>query len=72
MFYDNGVALISESDISNLNWFLGLACIMSLKFRKNQDPGKQAGMIILSDNPVDEITNTKKIEGVINNGQFIE
>jgi hypothetical protein len=29
-------------------------------------------MIILSDNPVGEISNTKKIEAVINNGQFIE
>jgi imidazolonepropionase-like amidohydrolase len=26
------------------------------------EPGKQADMIILSDNPVDEIGNTKKIE----------
>ena len=31
-----------------------------------------ADMIILSDNPVDEISNTKKIEAVTNNGQFIE
>ena len=29
-------------------------------------------MIILTDNPVDEISNTKKIEAVINNGQLIE
>jgi hypothetical protein len=29
-------------------------------------------MIILSDNPVDEISNTKKIEAVINNGHFIK
>jgi imidazolonepropionase-like amidohydrolase len=36
------------------------------------EPGKQADMIRLSDNPVDEISNTKKIEAVINNGQFIE
>ena len=36
------------------------------------EPGKQADMIILSDNPVDEINNTKKIEAVTNNGQFIE
>ena len=36
------------------------------------EPGKQADMIILSDNPVNEINNTKKIEAVINNGQLIE
>jgi imidazolonepropionase-like amidohydrolase len=36
------------------------------------EPGKQADMIILSDNPVDSISNTKKIEAVIHNGQFIK
>ena len=34
------------------------------------EPGKQADMIILSDNPLDDISNTKKIEAVINNGHF--
>jgi hypothetical protein len=29
-------------------------------------------MIILSDSPVNEINNTKKIEAVINNGRLIE
>jgi imidazolonepropionase-like amidohydrolase len=36
------------------------------------ESGKQADMIVLSDNPVEEINNTKKIEAVINNGQLIE
>ncbi len=36
------------------------------------EAGKQADMLILSDNPVDEISNTKKVEAVINNGQFVE
>ena len=35
------------------------------------EPGKQADMIILSDNPIDDISNTKKIEAVINNGQLM-
>jgi imidazolonepropionase-like amidohydrolase len=35
------------------------------------EPGKQADMIILSDNPIDDINNTKKIEAVINNGQLM-
>jgi imidazolonepropionase-like amidohydrolase len=34
--------------------------------------GKQADMIILSDNPLDDIRNTKKIEAVIVDGQFID
>jgi imidazolonepropionase-like amidohydrolase len=36
------------------------------------EPGKQADMIVLSDNPVTSISNTKKIEAVINNGHFIK
>lgn len=36
------------------------------------EPGKQADMIILSDNPVDSMSNTKKIEALIHNGQFIK
>ena len=27
--------------------------------------------MMLSDNPMDDISNTKKIEAVINNGQFM-
>ena len=36
------------------------------------ESGKQADMIILSDNPLDDISNTKKIEAVIVDGQFID
>jgi imidazolonepropionase-like amidohydrolase len=36
------------------------------------EPGKQADMIILSENPVDDINNTMKIEAVINNGHIIK
>ena len=36
------------------------------------ESGKQADMIVLSENPLDDISNTKKIEAVINNGQLIE
>jgi imidazolonepropionase-like amidohydrolase len=35
-------------------------------------PGKQADMVVLTENPLDDISNTKKIEAVINNGQFID
>jgi len=34
--------------------------------------GKEADMVVLSDNPLEDISNTKKIEAVINNGQLIE
>ncbi len=36
------------------------------------EPQKQADMIILSDSPIDDISNTKKIETVIVDGQFID
>ena len=36
------------------------------------EAGKQADMIILSENPVDDINNTMKIEAVINNGHIIK
>jgi imidazolonepropionase-like amidohydrolase len=35
------------------------------------EPGKQADIIVLSENPLDDISNTKKIEVVINNGQVV-
>ena len=38
----------------------------------NIEPVKQADMIILSENPVDDINNTMKIEAVINNGHIIK
>jgi imidazolonepropionase-like amidohydrolase len=36
------------------------------------ESGKQADMIVLSENPLDDISDTKKIEGVIVDGQFID
>jgi imidazolonepropionase-like amidohydrolase len=36
------------------------------------ESGKQADMIIPSDSPLDDISNTKKIEAVIVDGQFID
>jgi imidazolonepropionase-like amidohydrolase len=36
------------------------------------ESGKQADMVILSENPLDNIRNTRKIETVIVDGQFIE
>jgi imidazolonepropionase-like amidohydrolase len=36
------------------------------------EPGKQADMIVLSENPLDDISNTKKIEAVIINGQLVD
>jgi imidazolonepropionase-like amidohydrolase len=98
MLYDNGVTILSGTDIPNFDLVPGSSLhheleilveagispleVIKIATRNGAqalgiendvgtiEPGKQADMIILSDNPVDEISNTKKIETVINNGQF--
>jgi imidazolonepropionase-like amidohydrolase len=100
MFYDNGVTLLSGSDIPNFDLVPGAGLhhelellveagippleVIKIATRNGAqtlgieedvgiiEPGKQADMIILSDNPVDNISNTKKIKAVINNGHFIK
>jgi imidazolonepropionase-like amidohydrolase len=34
--------------------------------------GKEADMIILAANPIDNISNTKKIEAIINDGKLVD
>jgi cytosine/adenosine deaminase-related metal-dependent hydrolase len=36
------------------------------------EPGKQADILILSANPVEDIENTKRIDAVISNGRIIQ
>jgi imidazolonepropionase-like amidohydrolase len=100
MFYDNGVTILSGSDIPNFDLVPGASLhhelellveagippleVIKIATRNGAqalgieedvgtiEPGKQADMIILSDNPLDSISNTKKIESVINNGQLFE
>jgi imidazolonepropionase-like amidohydrolase len=96
--YDNGVTILSGTDIPNFDLVPGVSLhhelellveagippleVIKIATRNGAQalgiesdvgtivPGKQADMIILSDNPVDSITNTMKIEGVINNGHL--
>jgi imidazolonepropionase-like amidohydrolase len=100
MLYDNGVTILSGSDIPNFELVPGAslhnelellveAGIPPLEVIKiatsngahalgiEEDvgtivPGKQADMMILSDNPMDDISNTKKIEAVISDGEFLD
>jgi imidazolonepropionase-like amidohydrolase len=100
MLYDNGVVLLSGSDIPNFELVPGASLhheleilveagippleVIKIATRNGAqalgieedvgtiESGKQADMIVLSDNPVNEISNTKKIEAVINNGRLIE
>jgi imidazolonepropionase-like amidohydrolase len=98
--YDNGVTILSGSDIPNFDLVPGVSLhhelellveagippleVIKIATRNGAqalgiekdvgtiEPEKEADMIILSDNPVDSISNTKKIEVVINNGHFIK
>jgi imidazolonepropionase-like amidohydrolase len=100
MLYDNGVPILSGTDIPNFDLVPGASLhhelellveagippleVIKIATRNGAqaldierdvgtiEPGKQADIIILSDNPVDDISNTRKIEAVINNGQFID
>ena len=100
MLYDNGVTILSGSDIPNFDLVPGASLhhelellveagispleVIKIATRNGAqalgidkdvgtiEPGKEADMIILYDNPVVSITNTKKIEAVINNGHVIK
>jgi imidazolonepropionase-like amidohydrolase len=99
MLYDNGVTILSGSDIPNFDLVPGASLhhelellveagispleIIKIATRNGAhalgieeevgtvEAGKQADMIILSDNPLDDINNTRKIEAVISDGQFV-
>jgi imidazolonepropionase-like amidohydrolase len=100
MLYDNGVLILSGTDIPNFDLVPGASLhheleilveagippleVIKIATRNGAqalgieedagtiESGKQADMIILSDSPIDNISNTKKIEVVVNNGNFIE
>jgi imidazolonepropionase-like amidohydrolase len=99
MLYENGVTILSGSDIPNFDLVPGASLHHELEIMVDTgipplevikiatrngaqaldigdnvgtvELGKQADMIILSDNPLDDIRNTKKIEAVIVDGQII-
>src|SRR5919106_7002140 len=99
IMYDNGVQILSGSDIPNFGLVPGASLhnelellveagippleVIKIATRNGAqalgieedvgtiEPEKQADMIVLSENPLDDISNTKKIEAVINNGQLI-
>jgi imidazolonepropionase-like amidohydrolase len=99
MLYDNGVTILSGTDIPNFDLVPGASLhhelellveagippleVIKIAARNGAqtlgieedvgtiESGKQADMIILSDNPVEDIRNTKKIGAVISDGQFV-
>jgi imidazolonepropionase-like amidohydrolase len=97
--YDNGVTILSGTDIPNFDLVPGASLhheleilveagippleVIKIATRNGAqalgieedagtiEPGKQADMIILSDNPLNDIRNTNKIKAVISDGQFV-
>jgi imidazolonepropionase-like amidohydrolase len=100
MMYDNGVEILSGTDIPNLGLVPGESLhhelellveagispldVIKVATRNGADaigilnkvgtiePGKEADMIVLTANPVTNISNTKKIEAIINEGKFVD
>jgi len=100
MLYDNGIPILSGSDIPNLDLVPGVSLHHELELLVEAgipplevikiatsngaqalgierdvgtiEVGKQADMKVLSENPLDDISNTKKVEAVIVDGQFID
>ncbi|MDQ3835789.1 MAG: amidohydrolase family protein [Thermoproteota archaeon] len=99
MMYDNGVEILSGSDIPNFGLIPGASLHNELELLTQTgikplevieiathngakalgidglvgtiQPEKQADMIVLSANPVENISNTKQIEAVMVNGKFV-
>ncbi len=100
MMYDNGVEILSGTDIPNLGLVPGESLhhelellvqagispldVVKIATRNGADAigilnkvgtierGKEADMIVLAANPVNDIINTKKIEAIINDGKFVD
>jgi imidazolonepropionase-like amidohydrolase len=99
MLYENGITILSGSDIPNFELVpgdsihheleilveSGIPPLEVIKIATNNgatalgiendvgtvESGKQADMVILSENPLDDIRNTRKIETVIADGQLL-
>ncbi len=100
MMYDNGVQILSGSDIPNFGLVPGASLHNELKLLAEAgikpldvieiatnngakalgiddivgtiQPEKQADMIVLSANPLENISNTKQIEAVMVDGKFTD
>jgi imidazolonepropionase-like amidohydrolase len=63
---------INTSDVIKIATKNGAEALDLMNQTGTIEPGKQADILILSANPVEDIENTKKIEAVISNGRIIE
>ena len=100
MMYDNGVELLSGTDIPNFGLVPGESLhhelellveagispldVIKIATRNGADVlgilnkvgtienGKEADMVVLAANPIDNISNIKKIEAIINDGKIVD
>jgi imidazolonepropionase-like amidohydrolase len=100
IMYDNGVQILSGTDIPNFGLIPGASLHNELELLAEAgikplevveiatnngakalgiddvvgtiQPEKQADMVVLSSDPIEDISNTKKIEAVIVNGRFAD
>ena len=63
---------INTSDVIKITSKNGAEALNLMNQTGTIEPGKQADILILSANPVEDIENTKRIEAVISNGRIIE
>ena len=63
---------INASDVIEIATKNGAEALDLMNLTGTIDPGKQADILILSANPIDDIKNTKSIEAIISNGGIIE
>jgi imidazolonepropionase-like amidohydrolase len=97
--YDNGVELLSGTDIPNFGLVPGESLhhelellvetgispldVIKIATRNGAEAlgilnkvgtienGKEADMIVIATNPIDNISNTKKIDAIINDGKLV-
>lgn len=62
---------ISESEVIKIATRNGAESLGILNQTGTIDKGKQADMVVLSSNPLKEISNTKEIEAVVSDGKII-
>ena len=63
---------INTSDVIRIATKNGAEALGIINQTGTIEPGKQADILILSANPIEDIENTKRIDAVISNGRIIE
>jgi imidazolonepropionase-like amidohydrolase len=63
---------INTSDVIKIATKNGAEALDLMNQTGTIEPGKQADILILSENPIEDIANTKRIDTVISDGRIIQ